>query len=264
MAHDHNSGPVSRIDQEAYRSNLRRLSPVWKLAVSLTLLVLCVSLRSIPVSLFVLASTAAVLCLAGKTPPRLYLEALGTPFVFILLGTIAVALEVGRAPAGDWSGRFLGLWWSCSRAGLLRAAQLAATALGAVSALYLQTMTTPVNEINSALAALHVAGLLIELTYLIYRFIFLLSATARQLRAAAQSRLGYCGFSRSLKTFGTSMGTLLVLSLRQAGDYYDAMLSRGYDGSLRFYEEKKPVTAVQAALGAVWALCPLAVWLVTR
>jgi cobalt/nickel transport system permease protein len=60
------------------------------------------------------------------------------------------------------------------------------------------------------------------------------------------------------------MGTLLVLSLRQAGDYYDAMLSRGYDGSLRFYEEKKPVTAVQAALGAVWALCPLAVWLVTR
>jgi len=264
MAHDHHSGPVSAIDMEAYRSGLRHLSPAWKLGVSLALLVSCVALRSIPASLFVLVSTAAVLCLGGRTPFRLYLDALAAPLVFILLGTAAIAVEVGRAPAGDWSVPFLGLWWSSSRAGLLRAAQLSATALGAVSALYLQTMTTPVCEIVSSMAALHVPGLLVELAYLIYRFIFLLSGSARQLRVAAQSRLGYCGFRRSLRTFGTSMGTLLALSLRQAGDYYDAMLSRGYDGGLRFYEEKRPVTAVQAVLGAAWALFPLAIWLATR
>lgn len=102
------------------------------------------------------------------------------------------------------------------------------TALGAVSAMYLLALTTPIHEITSTLSRLHVPGILIELMYLIYRFIFLLSDTAHQMHMAAQSRLGYWGWRQSMQTFGKSMANLLVTALRQAGNTYDAMVARCY------------------------------------
>ncbi|MEA4965420.1 MAG: cobalt ECF transporter T component CbiQ [Oscillospiraceae bacterium] len=260
----HAGGQFSAIDVQAYRSGLRHLNPAYKITVSLLLLLQCVLLRNTAASLFVLLSSAAIVCAGGKTPIRTYLSVLTAPLIFILLGTVAIAVEIGREPVGEWCLRLGGLYFCVSRGGFLRAAQIFTTALGAVAALYLQTMTTPVNEITSTMARLHMPALLIELSYLIYRFIFVLSDAARQIHVSAQSRLGYCGLRRSLRTFGASMGTLLVSSLRLSGDYYDAMLARCYDGRLLFLEEKKPVTVPQLLLAGLYVLCPVGIALLTR
>ncbi len=126
--------------------------------------------------------------------------------------------------------------------------------------MYLLALTTPIHEITSTLSRLHVPGILIELMYLIYRFIFLLSETAHQMHMAAQSRLGYWGWRQSMQTFGKSMANLLVTALRQAGNTYDAMVARCYDGRLAFWTEAKPVTPVQVAsrggdIWRAWRLC---------
>jgi cobalt/nickel transport system permease protein len=61
------------------------------------------------------------------------------------------------------------------------------------------------------------------------------------MRISAESRLGFCDYRTSLKSFANIAGNLLIVSLQRAGNYYDAMESRCYDGALLFLEEKKPL-----------------------
>ncbi len=110
---------------------------------------------------------------------------------------------------------------------------------GAVSALYFLTLSTPAGEVVRLLGKLHVPGIVTELMYLIYRYIFIMMDTQGRIRTAAESRLGYRDFITSCKTFGASLGNLLVITLKRSGAYYDAMESRGYDGELLFMEEER-------------------------
>ena len=60
---------------------------------------------------------------------------------------------------------------------------------------------------------------------LIYRFIFLLSAVSRNITTAQHSRLGNKDFKTSVRSFGTMLSVLLVLSVKRADEMYDAMLA---------------------------------------
>lgn len=40
----------------------------------------------------------------------------------------------------------------------------------------------------------------------------------------------------------------MILSLKKANTYYDAMISRGYEGDFPFWEEKKSVKAWQLVI----------------
>ena len=244
--HAHNdSGHLSAIDRLAHRSRLRPWNAMLKLLFSVALLLSCVAARSPAVSLFLVVTLAGAVCGLGGTPVRTYLALLRIPMAFILLGALAIVLEASWAPVGSWQLRLGSLYLCASPESLQRGGTVLTTALGAVSAMYLLALTTPIHEITSTLSRLHVPGMLIELMYLIYRFIFLLSETAHQMHMAAQSRLGYWGWRQSMQTFGKSMANLLVTALRQASSTYDAMVARCYDGRLAFWTEEKPVTPMQ-------------------
>ena len=80
----------------------------------------------------------------------------------------------------------------------------------------------------------HVPELVIELMYLIYRYLFVLLDVQRKLTTAASARLGYRGLRNSVCTAGRISGALLASSFRRSNQCFDAMESRGYDGKLRF------------------------------
>ena len=143
----------------------------------------------------------------------------------------------------------------------MQAVLLFTRALGAVSAMYMMTLATPASEMIGVLKRIHVPKMIVELMYLIYRFIFLLSDTHSQMKQAAVSRLGTCDFRTSCRTFGSTAGNLLVASLKKADTYYDSLLSRCYDGDLCFLEEEKRIRGSQAAAAAGYLLLIAAVWI---
>ena len=98
---------------------------------------------------------------------------------------------------------FLNLFYIyCSKASLLKAGNLVFKALGAVSALYMMTLTTPLSEIIAVLRKAHVPKLIIELMNMIYRYIFIMIDTHSRMKNSAESRLGYCDFKTSCYSFG--------------------------------------------------------------
>ncbi len=208
------------LDEYAYRSGLAKYSAGGKFFFTVTVLILCLTFHSPAVSLFIILSMAALLVGPGRLSPGIWLHMLFLPFLFIFFSGIALYFT-----AYD----------------IRQVLSVSLQALGAVSSFFFLTLSTPVSEIVEVLSKCHVPKLFIELMYLIYRFIFVLTDVWNSMHTAAEARLGYVDFKTSCKTFGALAGNLFVLSMRKANIYYDAMEARCYTGNLRFLETKKPL-----------------------
>ena len=243
------------IDSYAYLSGMRDWNSGYKVLFSAAALMVVLAADRPAVSLGTFFYM--LLLTVGKGGVRLhdYICLLGIPATFILLGGLAVALEFsGEVPGGTLASLRLGGVFVCvTERGLSLAVTLGLKALGAVSAVFMMTLSTPMGEILAVLRRLHIPALMIELMHLIYRYIFLLFDISERQREAAYARLGYRDFKTSLRTFGSTLANLLLLSMKRSELYYDALEARGYDGGCRFWEERKRLTAGQLWYGALYA-----------
>lgn len=243
----HNGHGVRSVDHLAYCSGMNDWNPGFKVVLSLGTLAICLAADRAVVSLAVIAVLAWLQNVRGGVRLSAYIGLLRAPLVFLLLGGLAVACDISRVPAGDWSlplpGFYLCTDWDRARF----ACGLVLKALGAVSAMYLLALTTTACELVSVLHRVRLPSLLTELMYLTYRFIFVLLDTYGRMYDAAAARLGWRDFRTSCRSFGGTAANLLVVALRRSRNYSNAMAARGYDGALHFLEEKKPLRRAQVA-----------------
>lgn len=238
---------VYSIDGCACRSPLRHVSPAFKVAVTLLALFLCLWENKGPVSLFVIVSMAFLNLKLNRIRGGDYLSLMAVPLAFIVAGCAAIAVEAGY---GDQGFRL-----TVTRETVGRSLNVMLRAFAAVSLLYGLALSTTISQITLALRSFHVPKVVTELMHLIYRYIFILMDTQAQLKHAAESRLGYRDFKTSCRTFGNSMGSLLILSMRRSGMYFDAMEARCYDGELLFLEEEKELRPRHLICAALYGLC---------
>jgi cobalt/nickel transport system permease protein len=81
----------------------------------------------------------------------------------------------------------------------------------------------------------------VELSMMIYRYIFVFLEVAIRMRHAQVMRLGYDGFRCSIQSFSMMAGTLFLRTMEQGEKLYTAMDARCYDGRLSLFEEKRPI-----------------------
>ena len=220
-------------DRCACRSKLRRADPVAKVWFALAPLLLCVLLDSVLAGALTLLLLSALNLALGGQRRRDLLRFLKAPLVFLLIGCLPIALRpIGTAEA-LWAFCLPGRWrWGITAENLQLALLVFSKAMGAVSAMYFLSMNTPMTDLTAALRRLRVPSLFVELTELIYRFIFLLTGEAGRVRTAQESRLGYRGFRRSMGSLGTLLSVVFVRALRRGNRVFAALESRGYTGSL--------------------------------
>lgn len=239
--HSHHSGGMLMLDTLAAHSGLRRVSPGLKTAFSVLVLLLCVGAADALVGIAVAASMAALMWLLGKVTPGRIFQLLRIPMVFLVVSCAVILLEPGRGSFGIWQLQVGNLWLCVTRDSLHRAVTLFFQAMGAVTCLYFLSTSTPMPQLIEVLHRCHVPQLVIELMYLIYRYLFVLLDVQQKLTTAASARLGYAGVRRSVSTAGRVSGALLSSSFRRSSLCFDAMESRGYDGRLAFLSHTPPL-----------------------
>ena len=238
--HSHGDGALF-IDRYAQNARLRTVSPFVKSAFSVAVLILCVAADSAAVGLVVSIGMLAACVRFGGAPIRYVFSLMTVPVLFIVLSCLAIVFEIGQAPLGFWDLPLGGFYLSATAEGLRSAGLLFFRAYGAVACLYFLSLTTPMQEILEVLSALHLPGLVIELMYLIYRYIFLLMDVQNRMAIAARSRLGYASWHNAWYTFTHISGNLLAAAFRRSSECFDAMEARCYDGTLRFLTRRAPV-----------------------
>lgn len=248
-----------KIDYYAYRSGMRCWNAGLKMFLAVMTLCLVIAFDKPAVSVYVILTMGAVTLVKGKIPWKVYLHFMMVPFAFMIFSGAAIAVEIGRAPLGEWNLPAHFFWICFYQENLILAGRVFLKAMAGMSALYMMSLATPVNEMVLVLQKLHVPRLLVELMNLIYRYIFILTDVAEQMQIAAKSRLGFQSFPQSCKSFAQIAGNLFLVSLKKANAYYDALLSRGYDGKLEFLSEENPPAGGQLVFTGLYLIALLGI-----
>ena len=260
----HKHGEGFSIDFYAYTSKIRHWNATFKVSFSVLTLILCIVLDNPYVSVVVIIAMAYLTIVKGELPVTEYLSILAIPIGFILLGTFTIAIDFSKQPMGQYN-LYLGFCYVfTSQAKLKKVVFLILKVFAAISALQMMTLSTPSSEIIYVLRKAHVPKLIVELMSLIYRYIFILMDVYTKMKNSAESRQGYCDFKTSCYTFGSIASNMLVISLKKANAYYDAMEARCYDGDLIFLEEDKKVETIQIVAAAAFIIFLILLWGFTR
>lgn len=251
VGHKH-GGSILSVDYYAYASHMRSWNATFKVIFSMLCLLLCLILNNIYVSIAVILIMGYMTVVIGGLELDHYISMLLIPIVFLLFGSAAIAVGFSWNPVGQYNLNVFGWFYIyCSQASLWKASGLIFKALGAVSALYMMTLTTPLSELIVVLRKAHIPKVIIELMNMIYRYIFIMLDTHSRMKNSAEARLGYVDFKTSCYSFGQVASNLLIVSLKRGTDYYNALESRCYNGDLQFLEEEKPIRKNQVAGAAV-------------
>lgn len=263
IGHRHDTGG-SPIDFYACHSKIRHWNPGFRVGFSIILLLFCILADHPAVSCVIILTAAWITVGLGGLSPRRYLSVLTIPITFILLGSIAVAIDFSGQPVGDFN---LYLFWGylyLTHESLLKSLFLVLKVFGAVSAMFIMTLSTPSHELFSVLRKAHCPSLIVELMHMIYRYIFILMEVQRNMRISAESRLGFRDFKTSCYSFGQIAGNLFIVALKKANAYYDAMEARCYDGTFAFLEEERTTNPKRLIAAGIYLAALTVFWLVCR
>ncbi len=238
--HSHDEGHAhlsAQIDSFAYTNQLAKTSPTTKILFAASMLVLSVLSPSpvVPITVFIIA---LILILAvAQIPLRFYLDLLIYPLIFAALSCIFVALFFGNgAPLVQV--QFPWFTWTIYNNGITIAVATFFRVLGGVSALFFLVLTTTMNDLFLSLRKIYVPKVLIEISLLIYRYIFVFMEDASKMTTAQKLRLGQTGYFKRIRQTSLLAANLFIRTLEQGERTFIAMNARGYDGNIRVLDDQ--------------------------
>ncbi|MCL2163865.1 MAG: cobalt ECF transporter T component CbiQ [Oscillospiraceae bacterium] len=238
-------------DVLAQASPLRKVNPTLKFWTLLALMIINVASRNPYTGLFLMLVMFIFAVFAGRVSVHNYVQVIVLPVLFLLIGGLALLFEVSYGPTGVLNFNIFGLWLSVSEKAQLQTALVISRAFGAVSCLCVLSITTPMPDIIGVLRRARCPDFIIDLMYLIYRYIFILLTIHHEMYNAAKSRLGFRDHRTSLRATGRIYANLLARSYQFADKNFDAMESRCYDSGVNFLEHRGKITFVHGCYSVI-------------
>ena len=248
-----------KIDAIAYRNRLRYLPPAQKLGFALVVLFIALFSHALTQFLIILWMGVWTVGYAGIRC-RVYLRLIALASLFLLLGlpalivNIAPMTQIEVAQTDQWGGMNLGSWYVyISRSGSQQAGVVFMRSLACVSCLFFILCTVPFIEIVQTMRRLNVPVILTDILLLMYRFVFILLKTAKELKLAQQARNGYRNWRLTMHSLGLLVGQLFLRTLQRYHQFSLGLAARGFTGEfpvglLHHYRYSKRY-AVEAVLG---------------
>jgi cobalt/nickel transport system permease protein len=188
-----------------------------------------VAAMSSPLVLATALAMTLVLAAIARVPGRWFCSRVAVAAVALSPFLIILPLTVDR---GGSSFTIAGI--PLSVAGFIAAGALICKTIAIVGLMLILLASAPLHETLRAAQRLHVPGLLIQLSQMSYRYLFLLLDELNRIRVALRVRGFRNRMNRhSYHTVGRIAGTLLVRGSERADRVAQAMRCRGFDGTFR-------------------------------
>lgn len=227
-----------------------------KLLSALALLVMVISCKGVVFPLLV-AGLSLMFCLAMGVRLKVLAVRFAEPLFIALMVLFLKVFFAGELPLFSWY--IFGVEITGYRDGLREGFLIASRIGGAVSLVALLGFSTPFTDLMAALSWLRVPRAFIEVALFAWRYLFVMFDDAQVVYSAQKNRLGYVGYRRGLRSFGTLAGALVIKAFDTSQTMTTAMVQRGYDGNLPMlkhkpFRVKELVMSVLfvAGMGIVW------------
>jgi cobalt/nickel transport system permease protein len=226
-------------DHFAYTNRLRYLPPTDKILFSIALFFISFFSHP-PVHLLIIVWASFWIVVHAGIPLGAYVRLLVLPAAFLLLSLPALGIELAgkeqaSAVAGDAAaGFYIRDWYLyASKQGMAKAGIILLRSMASIISLYFMLLTVPLVELLQVMRKIRLPVIIVELLLVMYRFLFLLLATAEQLSIAQRSRGGYAGFFRSLQDTARMIVQLFARTLQRYRQLSLGLAARGFSGELR-------------------------------
>ncbi|MCL7414963.1 MAG: cobalt ECF transporter T component CbiQ [ANME-2 cluster archaeon] len=250
------------LDDQALLSPLRHTNNYLKLIIVAAGLLGGISASSPVTPLFIALCMSFASVVFGAVPLKFYLKLMLVPLGFAAVGSAVILFFFGSGheiAAVTIAGHHLAI----TSQGLNMASLVLARTLSGMCCLFFLALSTPMVELFSVLKASRVPDVLIELSMLIYHYIFVLLEVAVSIKFAQTVRLGYKDLLSSLRSTAMLAGTLFIRSWDQADKLYLAMNSRCYDGKLVMFSPNNPIKAPELLISSLFVLSIIALSFIT-
>ena len=229
------------LEYYSYNSKINSWNPHLKFWYSMVLIVLGIILSNIYISISIVFICGFITIFLGKISLKKYIDFFKVPTIFLLISVAVININFSKNITDFYYFNIGDLYIYTTDENIKKSCILFWRALSGVSSMYMLALSTPLNEIIYVMKKARTPKIIIELMYLVYRFIFIMRDSYKSMRKSIESRLGFRDYRTSLLSFGKIISNILIVSLRKSNSFYDSMESRGYKGEIRFFIKEKGI-----------------------
>jgi len=220
------------------RGALQQIDPKVKLFSIVALVLSAVAVRTI-IPLLILLVTTLVFCAASRIPLKFFF-ARTTIFIPIFAGLISLPLPFITPGVALTSLEYGKVVVVITREGLYKATQFTLRVWVCVALSVLLILTTKFSKIIEAMKNLRFPCILVTMTAVTYRFIFLFIDEAYRMALARESRTTKkLRWKENVKSLANMIATLFIRAHERGEKVYLAMMARGYTGTFRSFDNMK-------------------------
>ena len=245
-----------QMDALAYSSRMLNWAPLGKLLLVVVVLVVNVMTDSVITALAVLALGLVLMAYSTNMRiPFMLGVAIGEAVLILIVACGIISINGDTSQPCIWGADFLWLDLYMTADSFNQAWLVMLRAVAGITVMMAFATSTPIPHLAQALRQIRVPDEICEIVVLIYRYAFLLLERMDTMWSAANSRLGFTGFKRSMRTIASIAVGIFTSSMNLADKAQVSLDCRGYRGYFPIWNRpQKAGAGWVAAAAAVFVL----------
>ena len=220
------------IDDYAYKNKLSKVNPNIKFAIGMLLLVLSLINSYNYISLLIIAIMSFVIVIIAKIEFKDYIHFIKIPLVFLIISIVMILLTFSKDKDSLLYSINIGsLYIGVSNESIISSTRLFFRALSCLTCIYFIMLTTPFNQLIFVFKKLHLPDIVLEISMLMYRFIFIFMEEVADIRKSQELRFGYINLKNGYNSFGLLVNMLFKRMMIRYDEMSIALDMKLYDGT---------------------------------
>ncbi|RDY25377.1 cobalt ECF transporter T component CbiQ [Romboutsia weinsteinii] len=220
------------IDKYAYTNELRDMNPNIKVSIGAAILLLSMLISNIILSIGTVLLMSVIIVFIAKIDLKSYIKLLKIPITFILLSIIVTLINISKDPKLlIYSVNIGNLYIGVSDQSINTCIHIIGRSMSCLTCVYFIILTTPFNQLIFIFKKLHISDTVIELSMLIYRFIFIFMEEVADIRQSQELRFGYINLKTSYKSLGLLVNLLYKRMMIRYEEMCISLDVKLYDGT---------------------------------
>lgn len=226
------------IDDYAYKNKLSKVNPNMKFAIGMLLLILSLINPYNYISLIIIAIMSLVIVGIAKIELKDYIHFIKIPLVFLIISIIMILLTFSKdKEVLLYSIKVGSLYIGVSNESIISSIHLFFRALSCLTCIYFIMLTTPFNQLIFVFKKLHLPDIVLEISMLMYRFIFIFMEEVADIRKSQELRFGYINLKNGYNSFGLLVNMLFKRMMIRYDEMSIALDMKLYDGTFYIVEQ---------------------------
>lgn len=220
------------IDDYAYKNKLYKVNPNKKFIIGMLLLILSLINPFNYISLLIIALMSFVIVVIAKIELKDYLHFIKIPLTFLIISIIMILLNFSHnKEIFLYSIKIGNLYVGVTNESLKSAMHLFFRALSCLTCIYFIMLTTPFYQLIFVFIKLHLPDVVLEISMLMYRFIFIFMEEVSDIRKSQELRFGYINLKNGYNSFGLLVSMLFKRMMIRYDEMSIALDMKLYDGT---------------------------------